>query len=137
MDGTILVLIFAAAFGLSIDYEVFLLSRIKEMCEHTGDNMRSVAVGIQRSGPIITSAALLIGIVLGAFAMGEVVFMKAMGLGLLLSVLVDATLVRMLLVPASLRLLGRLNWWAPKPLLLLYQRFNLNEIEAHRREEKS
>ena len=137
MDGTILVLIFAAAFGLSIDYEVFLLSRIKEMCEHTGDNMRSVAVGIQRSGPIITSAALLIGIVLGAFAMGEVVFMKAMGLGLLLSVLVDATLVRMLLVPASLRLLGRLNWWAPKPLLLLYQRFNLNEVEAHRREEKS
>lgn len=136
MDGTILVLIFAAAFGLSIDYEVFLLSRIKEMCQHTGDNMRSVAVGIQRSGPIITSAALLIGIVLGAFAMGEVVFMKAMGLGLLLSVVVDATLVRMLLVPASLRLLGRLNWWAPKPLLMLYQRFNLNEIEAFRREEK-
>jgi RND superfamily putative drug exporter len=136
MDGTILVLIFAAAFGLSIDYEVFLLSRIKEMAQTTGDNMRSVAVGIQRSGPIITSAALLIGIVLGAFAMGEVVFMKAMGLGLLLSVLVDATLVRMLLVPASLRLLGRLNWWAPKPLMKLYQRFNLSEIEAHRREEK-
>jgi RND superfamily putative drug exporter len=136
MDGTILVLIFAAAFGLSIDYEVFLLSRIKEMCQTTGDNMRSVAVGIQRSGPIITSAALLIGIVLGAFAMGEVVFMKAMGLGLLLSVLVDATLVRMLLVPASLRLLGRLNWWAPKPLMMLYQRFNLSEIEDHRREEK-
>ena len=137
MDGTILVLIFAAAFGLSIDYEVFLLSRIKEMCQTTGDNMRSVAVGIQRSGPIITSAALLIGIVLGAFAMGEVVFMKAMGLGLLLSVLVDATLVRMLLVPASLRLLGRLNWWAPKPLMMLYRRFNLSDIEAHRREEKS
>jgi uncharacterized membrane protein YdfJ with MMPL/SSD domain len=68
--------------------------------------------------------------------MGEVVFMKAMGLGLLLSVLVDATLVRMLLVPASLRLLGRLNWWAPKPLMMLYQRFNLSEIEDHRREEK-
>ncbi len=130
MDGTILVLIFAAAFGLSIDYEVFLLSRIKEMCQETGDNMRSVAIGIQRSGPIITSAALLIGIVLGAFAMGEVVFMKAMGLGLLLSVLVDATLVRMLLVPASLRLLGDLNWWAPKPLMRLYQRFNLSESET-------
>jgi RND superfamily putative drug exporter len=72
--------------------------------------------------------------VLGAFAMGEVVFMKAMGLGLLLSVLVDATLVRMLLVPASLRLLGRLNWWAPKPLMWLYQRFNLSEIEADRKE---
>ena len=129
MDGTILVLIFAAAFGLSIDYEVFLLSRIKEMCLRTGDNMKSVAAGIQRSGPIITSAALLIGIVLGAFAMGEVVFMKAMGLGLLLSVLVDATLVRMLLVPASLRLLGRLNWWAPKPMAALYQRFSLSELD--------
>jgi trehalose monomycolate/heme transporter len=136
MDGTILVLIFAAAFGLSIDYEVFLLSRIKEMCQRTGDNMSSVAAGIQRSGPIITSAALLIGIVLGAFAMGEVVFMKAMGLGLLLSVLVDATLVRMLLVPASLRLLGNLNWWAPKPLMKLYERFNMSEAEIHQREEK-
>ena len=80
MDGTILVLIFASAFGLSIDYEVFLLSRVKEMCVATGDNMRAVATGIQKSGPIITSAALLIGIVLGTFAMGEVVFMKAMGL---------------------------------------------------------
>lgn len=142
MDGTILVLIFAAAFGLAIDYEVFLLSRIKEMCQTTGDNMHAVAAGIQRSGPIITSAALLIGIVLGAFAMGEVVFMKAMGLGLLLSVLVDATLVRMLLVPASLRLLGDLNWWAPKPLMKLYRRFNLNEADAnpvdiHRSEEKT
>lgn len=129
MDGTILVLIFAAAFGLSIDYEVFLLSRVKEMCQVTGDNMKSVAMGIQKSGPIITSAALLIGIVLGAFATGEVVFMKAMGLGLLLSVIVDATLVRMLLVPATLRLLGKLNWWAPKPLLMLYQRFRLSDLE--------
>ncbi len=136
MDGTILVLIFAAAFGLSIDYEVFLLSRIKEMCQGTGDTLRSVATGIQKSGPIITSAALLIGIVLGAFAMGEVVFMKAMGLGLLLSVLVDATLVRMLLVPASLRLLGRLNWWAPKPLRALYRRFNLSEGEPGARHDQ-
>jgi len=136
MDGTILVLIFASAFGLSIDYEVFLLSRVKEMCATTNDNMRAVAAGIQKSGPIITSAALLIGIVLGTFAMGEVVFMKAMGLGLLLSVIVDATLVRMLLVPASLRLLGRLNWWAPKPLLLIYQRFHLSEIDPRKHEEK-
>ncbi|KAF0099905.1 MAG: MMPL domain-containing protein [bacterium] len=130
MDGTILVLIFAAAFGLSIDYEVFLLSRVKEMCQHSQDNQRAVATGIQRSGPIITSAALLIGVVLGAFAMGEVVFMKAMGLGLLLSVIVDATLVRMLLVPASLRLLGHLNWWAPRPLMRLYQRFNMSELDS-------
>ncbi|MBI5330973.1 MAG: MMPL family transporter [Betaproteobacteria bacterium] len=128
MDGTILVLIFAAAFGLAIDYEVFLLSRVKEMCDDTRDGMRAVAAGIQLSGPIITSAALLIGIVLGAFATGEVVFMKAMGIGLLLSVLVDATLVRMLLVPASLRLLGRLNWWAPEFLLKVYRRFNLSDI---------
>jgi RND superfamily putative drug exporter len=87
-----------------------------------------VALGIQKSGPIITSAALLIGIVLGAFATGEVVFMKAMGLGLLLSVIVDATLVRMLLVPSTLKLLGELNWWAPRPLLKFYQRFHLGEL---------
>lgn len=134
MDGTILVLIFASAFGLSIDYEVFLLSRVKEVCESSHDTLRAVATGIQKSGPIITSAALLIGIVLGTFAMGQVVFMKAMGLGLLMSVIVDATLVRMLLVPATLRLLGRLNWWAPKPLLYVYERFNLSEV--HKIEEK-
>ncbi|TCJ15271.1 MMPL family transporter [Parasulfuritortus cantonensis] len=131
LDGTILVLIFASAFGLSIDYEVFLLSRVKEMCDLTkGDSLKSVSTGMQRSGPIITNAALLIGVVLGAFAMGQVVFIKAIGLGLLLSVLVDATLVRMLLVPATLRLMGWLNWWAPKPLMRVYQRLNLGEIET-------
>ncbi len=130
LDGTILVLIFASAFGLSIDYEVFLLSRVKEMCDAThGDNIRSVSTGMQKSGPIITNAALLIGVVLGAFAMGEVVFIKAIGLGLLLSVLVDATLVRMLLVPSTLRLMGWLNWWAPKPLMRIYQRLNPAEAE--------
>lgn len=123
MDGTILLLIFAAAFGLSIDYEMFLLSRVKEICQTTGDNMKAVAMGMQKSGPIITSAALLIGVVLGAFATGDVVFMQAMGLGLLLSVIVDATLVRMLLVPATLRLMGRYNWWAPEPLRRLHRRF--------------
>jgi len=128
LDGTILVLIFAAAFGLSIDYEVFLLSRVKEMCDATrGDSLKSVSTGMQRSGPIITNAALLIGVVLGAFALGEVVFIKAIGLGLLLSVVVDATLVRMLLVPSTLRLMGWLNWWAPKPLMRVYQRLGLDE----------
>jgi RND superfamily putative drug exporter len=130
LDGTILVLIFASAFGLSIDYEVFLLSRVKEMCDATkGDSLKSVSTGMQRSGPIITNAALLIGVVLGAFALGEVVFIKAIGLGLLLSVIVDATLVRMLLVPSTLRLMGWLNWWAPKPLMRVYQRLNLGETE--------
>lgn len=128
LDGTILVLIFAAAFGLSIDYEVFLLSRVKEMCDATrGDSVKSVSTGMQRSGPIITNAALLIGVVLGAFALGEVVFIKAIGLGLLLSVVVDATLVRMLLVPSTLKLMGWLNWWAPKPLMRVYQRLALDE----------
>lgn len=130
MDGTILVLIFVSAFGLSIDYEVFLLSRVKEMCDATkGDSVKSVSIGMQRSGPIITNAALLIGVVLGSFAMGEVVFIKAIGLGLLLSVIVDATLVRMLLVPSTLRLMGWLNWWAPKPLMRVYQRLNLGESQ--------
>ncbi|MEW6120168.1 MAG: MMPL family transporter [Pseudomonadota bacterium] len=131
LDGTILVLIFASAFGLSIDYEVFLLSRVKEMCDATkGDSLKSVSTGMQKSGPIITNAALLIGVVLGAFAMGEVVFIKAIGLGLLLSVIVDATLVRMLLVPSTLRLMGWLNWWAPRPLMMVYQRLNLGEAES-------
>jgi RND superfamily putative drug exporter len=132
LDGTVLVLIFAAAFGLSIDYEVFLLSRVKEICDATGDSLQAVATGVQRSGPIITNAALLIGIVLSAFAMGEVVFMKQIGLGLLMAVVVDATIVRMLLVPSTMRLLGRWNWWAPKPLARLYQRFNLAEHDVTR-----
>jgi uncharacterized membrane protein YdfJ with MMPL/SSD domain len=138
LDGTILVLIFASAFGLSIDYEVFLLSRVKEMCTQTkGDNLVSVSTGMQRSGPIITNAALLIGIVLGSFAMGEVVFIKAIGLGLLLSVIVDATLVRMLLVPSTLRLMGRFNWWAPKPLMRVYKRLNLAEETDYEEERAS
>ncbi|MDD3528304.1 MAG: MMPL family transporter [Gallionellaceae bacterium] len=124
LEGTVLVLIFASAFGLSIDYEVFLLSRVREMRGRTGGDARAIAAGIRRSGPIITRAALLIGIVLGTFAMGDLVFMKAMGIGLLISVVVDATLVRMLLVPASLRLLGRWMWWAPRPLRRVYDRFH-------------
>lgn len=130
LEGTVLVLIFASAFGLSIDYEVFLLSRVKEACVATGDNLHAVSLGVQRSGPIITNAALLIAMVLGAFAIGEVILMKQMGLGLLIAVIVDATIVRMLLVPASLRLMGRLNWWAPKPLLAVYERLNLGETPS-------
>ena len=122
VEGTVLVLIFASAFGLSIDYEVFLLSRVREMRGRTGGDARAIAAGIHKSGPIITRAALLIGVVLGTFAMGDLVFMKAMGIGLLISVIVDATLVRMLLVPASLRLLGPWMWWAPMPLRLVYDR---------------
>jgi RND superfamily putative drug exporter len=121
----ILILIFA--FGLSMDYEVFLLSRIKEVHDETGDNDLAVAVGLQRSGRIITSAALLIVIVFAGFAAGEVLAIKQLGVGLAIAVLVDATIVRTLLVPATMKLLGERNWWAPAPLRRFHQRFGLHE----------
>jgi putative drug exporter of the RND superfamily len=121
----VLILIFA--FGLSMDYEVFLLSRIKEVHDETGDNDLAVAVGLQRSGRIITSAALLIVIVFAGFAAGEVLAIKQLGVGLAIAVLVDATIVRTLLVPATMKLLGEWNWWAPAPLRRFHQRFGLHE----------
>jgi RND superfamily putative drug exporter len=127
LDGTVLVLIFATAFSLAIDYEVFLLSRVKEASLALGDDTEAVATGIQKSGPIITSAALLIGLVLASFATADAVFMKATAVGLLISVAVDATVVRMLLVPATLRLLGAWNWWAPRPLKQIYRCLNPDE----------
>ena len=130
IDGTQPVLIFAIAFGLSMDYEVFLLSRVKENYDRTGDNTASVARGVQKTGGIITSAALLLVIVIGSFATGQVVFIKQVGVGLGLAVAVDATIVRLLLVPASMRLLGRYNWWSPKPLAALYRRLGMSEVET-------
>lgn len=129
IDGTMPVLIFAIAFGLSMDYEVFLLSRIKENYDRTGDTTQSVALGIQKTGSIITSAALLLVVVIGAFAMGQVLFMKQVAVGLGLAILVDATLVRTLLVPATMRLLGNVNWWAPSPLAALYRKLGFAETE--------
>jgi RND superfamily putative drug exporter len=130
IDGTQPVLIFAIAFGLAMDYEVFLLSRVKEHYDRTGDTTASVASGVQKTASIITSAALLLVIVVGAFATGEIVFMKQIGIGLGLAILVDATLVRMFLVPATMRILGRYNWWAPAPLKRLYDRLGLSETEG-------
>jgi len=121
----VLILIFA--FGLSMDYEVFLLSRIKEVHDETGDNDLAVAVGLQRSGRIITSAAVLIVIVFTGFAAGEVLAIKQLGVGLAIAVLVDATIVRTLLVPATMKLLGERNWWAPAPLRRLHDRIGLHE----------
>jgi len=129
VDGTQPVLIFAIAFGLSMDYEVFLLSRVKEQYNRTKDTTASVALGVQKTGQIITSAALLLVVVIGAFATGEVVFIKQIGVGLALAVLVDATIVRVLLVPATMRLMGEFNWWAPAPLTALYNRLGLSEVE--------
>jgi putative drug exporter of the RND superfamily len=124
------VIVFVFAFGLSMDYEVFLLSRIREVWEATGDNDRAVAEGLQRSGRIITSAGLLIVIVFAGFAAGEIVALKQLGLGLALAVIVDVTVVRSLLVPATMKLMGRWNWWAPAPLDRLHRLVGLREAPA-------
>jgi RND superfamily putative drug exporter len=127
LDLVMPVIVFVFAFGLSMDYEVFLLSRIREVWEETGDNDLAVAQGLQRSGRIITSAALLIVIVFAGFAAGEIVAMKQLGLGLAIAVIVDATVVRCLLVPATMKLMGHWNWWAPAPLARLHARIGITE----------
>ena len=127
LDVTQPILMLAILFGLSMDYEVFLLSRVREEWDHGRDNTRSVAVGIQRSGRIITSAALLLAVVIGGFATSGIVFLKMIGVGMLVAVLLDATVVRALLVPATMRLLGRANWYAPAPLARWWQRHGHRE----------
>jgi RND superfamily putative drug exporter len=127
VDITVPVLIFVFAFGLSMDYEVFLLSRIKEAWDQTGDNDRAVALGLQRTGRIVTSAATLIVVVFLGFAAGELLTIKEVGLGMAIAVVLDATVVRMLLVPATMKLMGRWNWWAPPAMRRLHQRFGLLE----------
>lgn len=125
------VLLFCVAFGLSMDYEVFLLSRIREHWLESdrspAANDESVALGVARTGRVITAAALLMAISFGALMAARVTFMRMLGLGLSLAVLMDATLVRMVLVPAFMRVLGTWNWWAPEPLARLHRRFGLQE----------
>ena len=121
------ILMFCIAFGLSMDYEVFLLSRIKEEHDRGSDTVTSVAVGLERTGRIVTAAAVLIAVVFLAFATGQVSFMKMFGIGLTLAVLVDAFLIRSTLVPAFMRLAGDANWWAPGPLRRFHQRFGISE----------
>lgn len=120
-------LVFFLAFGLSMDYEVFLLSRIKEIYDETGDNDLAVTQGLQKTGRVITSAALLIAIVFGAFATGESIDMKVLGVGLAAAIIIDASIVRMLFVPAAMKLMGDRNWWAPAPLRRFHDRFGLHE----------
>src|SRR3954471_16741305 len=110
------VILFCVLFGLSMDYEVFLLSRMKEAWDRTGDNREAVASGLERSGRIVSSAALVVVVVAGSFAFGDIVLIKALGLGVAIAVALDATVVRALLVPATMRLLGRWNWWVPDRL---------------------
>ncbi|GAB7186529.1 MMPL family transporter [Kitasatospora sp. Ki12] len=127
LETFIPVLVFAFAFGLSMDYEVFLLARIKELRDKGHSCTRAVELGVQRSGRIITSAALLMVIVFAGFALGDMLMVKQMGIALAVAVAVDATLVRCLLVPAAMSLFGEFNWWAPAPLRRLHRRFGLSE----------
>jgi uncharacterized membrane protein YdfJ with MMPL/SSD domain len=129
LDVTQPILMLAIIFGLSMDYEVFLISRIREEWDRTGDNTTAVANGLQRSGRIITSAALLLAVVIGGFATSGIVIMKMIGIGMLVAVLIDATVVRALLVPATMRLLGTVNWWAPGPLRRWWERRSMREPE--------
>ncbi len=110
------VILFCVLFGLSMDYEVFLLSRMKEAWDRTGDNTEAVARGLERSGRIVSSAALVVVVVAGSFAFADIVLIKALGLGVAIAVALDATVVRALLVPATMRLLGKWNWWVPQRL---------------------
>jgi RND superfamily putative drug exporter len=116
VETTLPVILFCVLFGLSMDYEVFLLSRMKEVYDRTGDNREAVARGMERSGRIVTSAALIVVVVAGSFAFADIVLIKALGLGVAIAVALDATLVRALLVPSTMRLLGDRNWWLPERL---------------------
>jgi trehalose monomycolate/heme transporter len=127
IDPAMPILLFAIMFGLSMDYEVFLLSRIRERYDLTGDNTAAVASGLQRTGGLITSLALLLVIVVGAFSASGITFIKLLGVGMIVALIVDATVVRVLLVPAVMRLLGPVNWWAPRPLRRLYARYGIRE----------
>lgn len=127
IDATQPVIIFALAFGLSMDYAIFLFSRIKERFDKKADMPAAIAWGVQRTGGIITAAAILLLVVIGAFAMGRIVVMKEVAIGLIVAVLVDVFVVRLFLVPSSMRLLGRHNWWAPAPLKKLHARFGIKD----------
>jgi uncharacterized membrane protein YdfJ with MMPL/SSD domain len=121
------VFLFAVVFGLSTDYAVFLLTRIKEARDAGAGERESVALGLQRTGRIVTAAALLFAIALGAFATSQIIFIKELGIGTALAVLIDATIVRAMLVPSLMALLGRRNWWAPPPLRRLHDRIGITE----------
>jgi uncharacterized membrane protein YdfJ with MMPL/SSD domain len=130
LDATQPIFLFAVAFGLTTDYGVFLLSRIKEAREAGASNTEAVAVGLERTGRIVTAAALLFAVAIGAFATSQIVFIKELGIGAALAVLIDASITRALLVPSLMRLLGQANWWAPKPLRRLHDRIGLGETAS-------
>ena len=126
LEPALPILLFAILFGLSMDYEVLMLSRIQEVYRRTGDNTRAVAEGLERTAGLVTSAAAIMIAVFGAFALAGIVLIRAVGFGMALAVFLDATLVRVLLVPATMRLFGRANWWGPAPLERLRERLGLD-----------
>ena len=132
LDLTQPVVLFAVAFGLSTDYGVFLLGRIKEARDRGASDREAVAVGLERTGRIVTAAAVLFCVAIGAFATSQIIFIKQVGLGTAFAVLLDATIIRALLVPSLMELLGKWNWWAPKPLRRLHERIGLSETGAAR-----
>src|SRR5918997_1486152 len=127
LEATQPIFLFAVAFGLSTDYAVFLLARIKEARDAGASNDEAVAVGLERTGRIVTAAALLFSIAVGAFATSELIFIKALGIGTALAGVIDAPNIRALLVPSLMKLLGDWNWWAPRPLVRLHARIGLRE----------
>jgi RND superfamily putative drug exporter len=134
VDPLVLALLFAVMYGLSMDYEVFLLSRIQEHYRQTGDTVPAVAIGVEQSGRLITGAAgIMIGVFLAFGVLAHTVIIKEIGIGLTIAVAVDATVVRLVVVPAIMRLLGKANWWAPKPLARLHRRLGLGEGTAAER----
>jgi RND superfamily putative drug exporter len=130
IEQTMPILLFAVAFGLSTDYAVFLLSRIKEARDNGASDSECVAIGLERTGRIVTAAALLFAVAMGAFATSQIIFIKENGVGTALAVLIDASIVRALLVPSLMELLGKWNWWAPAPLRRLHRRFGISESAA-------
>jgi putative drug exporter of the RND superfamily len=127
IDILLPLVLFCVVFGLSMDYEIFLLTRIKEAYDRCGDNSQSVIEGLEQTGWIITSAAGLMIIVTGAFTLTSIIFMKALGLGIALAVLIDATLIRVILVPATMHLMGKWNWWSPRFLRFKRSEFDLRK----------
>jgi RND superfamily putative drug exporter len=127
IEQTMPILLFAVAFGLSTDYAVFLLSRIKEARDNGASDSESVAIGLERTGRIVTAAALLFAVAMFAFATSQIIFIKENGVGTALAVLIDATIIRALLVPSLMELLGKWNWWAPAPLRRLHDRWGISE----------
>ena len=128
IDPSIPVILFSIVFGMSMDYEVLLISRIQEEYRRTGDNQRGVAMGLEKSGRLITGAAAIMCAVFLAFGLAEVVIIKSIGVGLAIAIAIDATIVRILIVPSVMRILGRANWWAPRPLALLHRRLGAGDV---------